>query len=375
VKDILFIIPQLAHGGSEQLVLNIAKSVKHKGHNCSVLYFNYYGDDFFKSLFENEDINLYLVPKNKAIDPKTVSQIRSIFKNSNELVVNAHHFVSAFYAFMSFGLQNKVDIFYTEHSEWETKHIKLWWKIIGVLMCQRIKGSIGITPQLEKVLKTNFYIKDTKLHTIVNGVDENKFYPRSGIFRDEMKSTLGISPDTKVVGIVANMRTIKNHIFLLQAFNTIREESDVKLVVVGEGFKFDDDNAEPQIRQYISDNNMGSDVLLLGKRHDIPELLSIMDVFCLVSLKEGLPLSILEAMSSGLPVVGTNVDGISDIVVDEVNGYLVELDDIEGLIHKIGSLLKNEALRVAMGQQARRMANDKYSLTTCAESYLNLFGI
>jgi len=273
VKDILFIIPQLAQGGSEQLVLEIAKAVKSNGNNCTVLYFSYHGDALFKSRFEKENINLYLVPKNKAFDYKTVKQIRNIFKNTKELVVNAHHFVSLFYAFLSFGFNKNVKIFYTEHSEWEIENIKIWWKIIGLLICIKINGCISITPRLRKVIKKQFHINSKKLHTIVNGVDENLFHPRTQIFRDEMKEKLGIPQETKVIGIVANMRKIKNHIFLLRAFNKIRKEIEVKLVLIGEGFKYDSENSEPEILQYIKNNSMNDDVLLLGKRYDIPELL------------------------------------------------------------------------------------------------------
>jgi glycosyltransferase involved in cell wall biosynthesis len=93
----------------------------------------------------------------------------------------------------------------------------------------------------------------------------------------------------------------------------------------------DAENSEPEIRSYIKEKGLENDLLLLGYRSDIPEILSIMDIFCLTSFKEGMPLSLIEAMAAGLPVIGTDVEGIRDVIVQDRNGFLIDLDDISGM--------------------------------------------
>lgn len=147
----------------------------------------------------------------------------------------------------------------------------------------------------------------------------------------------------------------------------------VKLLVIGQGFENDIENTEQELRNFVDENGLDKNVLFLGYRSDIAELLKIMDIFCLTSFKEGLPVSLIEAMAAGLPVVGTNVEGIRDVIITNKNGFLVQLDDINGLKDALYNLLKDEALRNKMGNESKALAMSNYSITECINKYQDLF--
>ena len=98
-----------------------------------------------------------------------------------------------------------------------------------------------------------------------------------------------------------------------------------------------------------------------------------MDVFCLTSLREGLPIGLIEAMAAGLPVVGTNVAGIRDVITPDEDGVLVELGDVTALKDALVRLLQDEQRRKALGRSGRRKAVEKYSLQRCVREYEQLF--
>jgi glycosyltransferase involved in cell wall biosynthesis len=140
---------------------------------------------------------------------------------------------------------------------------------------------------------------------------------------------------------------------------------DVKLLLVGQGFPGDPENSESDIRTFIQDKGLEHSVHLFGYRPDIPRLLAAMDLFCLVSYKEGLPLSVIEAMAAGLPVVVTDIDGLREVVHTGVNGLLVTPDDVEGLARTLQTLASDSMMRRRLGDEGRRIARDKYSFARC----------
>jgi glycosyltransferase involved in cell wall biosynthesis len=100
---------------------------------------------------------------------------------------------------------------------------------------------------------------------------------------------------------------------------------------------------------------------MLGYRSNVHDLIRMLDVFCLVSYKEGLPLSLIEAMASGLPVVGTDIEGIRAVIEPETNGLVAPPDEVAVLARALNRLIAEPALRRRMGQASRRLAVEKYS--------------
>ncbi len=146
--------------------------------------------------------------------------------------------------------------------------------------------------------------------------------------------------------MVARFTEFKDHGLLLRAFARVPGESRLKLVGDGE--------TVAAARKLAEDLGIRDRVEFKGSRGDVPEILAETDVFVLASKTETLPISILEAMRTGLPVIASDVGGVSEEVIDEETGLLVEPGSVDELAAALRRLLADKTLRVRMGRSGRR---------------------
>ncbi len=371
--NILFIIPQLEKGGSEALVYDVASRLDRDLFSVSLAYFNFYGNEKFRDAFQGEGIRLYQIPKDGAADLSAMRTLARIIRENNIHIVNAHHFVSMFYSFYACKIVNRRKLVYTEHSSWEVEQVPLRWKLIGRLLSSQLDCITGVSDDVTEALREKYNLREENAITIRNGVDDIEGSKETRDIR-EIKNEFDLASDTKVVMTVANFRKVKNHLFLLRGFKELLKEYDnVRLFLIGQGTESDPENSEGDVRSYLEEHNLQDKVILTGHRNDVQDLLSIADVFCLTSYREGLPVSLLEAMSAELPVIGTNVPGIRDVIAHGESGILVELDDRKALKNAMAELLKNEELRYNYGQAAKKVVEKHYSIKQCVGRYQDLF--
>ncbi len=367
--NVLFLMMQMEMGGSERLVHNLALNLNRDIFTPSIAWFN--GERLLRE-FRDLGVQLFHIRKSKRIDFTAMKELGSIIRRHNIHVVNAHHFMPLVYSFYGAKIMNARKLFCTIHSEWEVADMPLKWRAMGNLLLSRTDGVIGVTREVTGTFQKIFSLSPERSFTIQNGANLKAFSCTRD--RSELKKRLGFKRSDRVIGITANLKKIKNHIFLLEAFHELLKECrDAKLLLVGQGFSNDPESSEPEIRKFIKDKRLERSVLLLGYRSDIPDLLSIMDIFCLTSLKEGLPISLIEAMASGLPVVGTAADGIRDVIAPGRNGFLVKTGDVKGLKDALFTLLRDDHLRSRMGQESKALARCTYSLDQCIRQYQDLF--
>ncbi len=214
---------------------------------------------------------------------------------------------------------------------------------------------------------------EAKVRVIPNGVDTDRFAPapHASAVRDE----LGVDPTTPLVGILAALRPEKNHDLFLAAASRIRHAvPETKFVVIGDGPE------RPRIEEaatllglYDPTDPRSSALRMLGNRDDVPAVLAALDVLALTSHNEANPVSILEGMSCGLPVVATNVGSVSESVVEGQTGYLVPAGDKRLLSDRIIELLNEPLLGRRMGAVGRQRVIDRSSLDVMVGGYQRLF--
>lgn len=207
---------------------------------------------------------------------------------------------------------------------------------------------------------------------IVNGVDGAAV--RSLVAqRGFSKTQLGLKPDVPVIGTVARFDRVKAIGLLLDTLAVLRRHvPSAHLVLAGGG------GEERQVRQRAAAAGLARCVTFLGPTKDAVRVLSALDVFVSASRKEGLPLTILEAMAYGLPVVATRVPGNVDTVADEVTGLLTDPGSPRDLSDKVVSLLEDPSRRRAMGEAGRRRVEEEFSmqrmLAQTADVYRSMAG-
>lgn len=370
--NLLFVIPQLEKGGSETLVYDVASRLDRQLFEVSLAYFQFYGSEGFKEAFLDHGIRLYHIPRSGAADFSAMRMMADVIRDSNIDIVNAHHFVSMFYSFYACKIAHCRKLVYTEHSSWEVEGVSLKWTVLGRIIMRQVDCVVGVSDEITQALVTKFHLQQRSAETIRNGVDLDGH----SVSRDEksIRAEFGLAGHERVVMTVANFRKVKNHLFLLRGFKElVKELGNVKLFLIGQGIENDRENTESDVRGYVEENGLNENVILTGHRSDVRDLLSIADVFCLTSYREGLPISILEAMSAGLPVIGTNVPGIRDVITHEQNGILIELGDWKALKDAMLKILTNKELKCNYGKASRKIVEESYSMTQCVGRYQDLF--
>jgi len=214
-------------------------------------------------------------------------------------------------------------------------------------------------------LITNEGLPANKVIVIPNGVDTDRFAPVPDAA--SVRQELEIGPTDPVVSIVAALRPEKNHeLFLEVARRVTAEITNAHFLIIGDGPR------RGQLEQLARELNVQDHVQFLGSRDDVPRLLSASDVFALTSHNEASPVSILEAMSIGRPVVATNVGSIREVVRDGRNGFLVPPGDGARLTERIVQLIVEPLRAQAIGEAARKTVVDGYSVGAMVRGYEHL---
>lgn len=204
-----------------------------------------------------------------------------------------------------------------------------------------------------------------KVVVIPNGVDTDRFSPGSSTAR--LRTELGVGPAAPVATIVAALRPEKNHdLFLQVASLVLRDVDDARFLIVGDGAE----RARLEARSEAL--GLGGAVLFLGTRSDIPALLNATDVNVLTSHNEANPVSILEAMSTATPTVATNVGSVAESVIDGKTGYLAPPGDADRLAERVVELFSDPLTRRQMGDAARELVLEKWSLDVMVRGYEDL---
>src|SRR6056297_1030406 len=198
---------------------------------------------------------------------------------------------------------------------------------------------------MDFALANDFIQKDKIININSVGINTTtKFNP--ALFKDEdnqtLKKELNLNQTDKIITFIGRLVAEKGIIELIDAFSLLKKQrNDIKLLMIGETLQSDrDKKTKDIIKQTIKINQLQKDIIFTGYRNDTPKLLSITDVFTLPSHREGMPVSSLEAMSMGVPVVGTNIRGLREEIIEGKTGYIVALKNPEQLANSIEKALK-----------------------------------
>jgi sugar transferase (PEP-CTERM/EpsH1 system associated) len=227
---------------------------------------------------------------------------------------------------------------------------------------------VAVSPDLRDWLIDRARIRQSKVLYIENGIDVSAF----NLPRTIPRQRLGhFAPaGTVLIGNVARLDKIKDQAGLISAFKLLHEKpghADCRLVIAGEG---------PQrhaLERQIAELDLVDTVRLLGNRDDVAELLAECDVFALSSIAEGLPLTLLEAMAAGLPVVATDVGGVALVVEAGVNGTLVPAEDPKAMAAALGAYVEDSDQRRRHGDAGRTRVSTRFDLSGMVAAYSTLY--
>lgn len=241
-----------------------------------------------------------------------------------------------------------------------------WRRRIAYRLVSRYGNLIAVSEDLKRFICDKVGVAARQVQVIYNGVA-----PAQIIAADETqacKAELEIVGRYPVLGVVGSLYPVKGHRFLISAMpELIRRWPDAVLLVIGRG------ELEASLKAQVEQLGIAANVRFLGMRQDVPRLLSVLDVFVLPSLSEGLSLALLEAMASGKPVVATSVGGNPELVDQGQTGLLVPSEDAGSLADRLVELIQDFPLMQRFSVQGTTRAHERFSLEHMTVQYRGLY--
>lgn len=362
--NVMHVVQGLDIGGLERLVIDLIESSDKDRFDFFVCCLSQ--DGILAEELERNKIPVIALNKQSGFNLRISFALAKIIKDKKIDILHTHSQRPRFYGALTKLLVPNVKIVHTQHG-YDPKRYRslLLSRFAASFIDQIVLVSKALYDFALLVEKTN---KD-KLMVIYNGINLKKFtIVINQKQKEELKKSLGISLGDYVIGTVGRLEEVKNHKLLIRVFSQISlGKKNVKLLIVGGGPLF------KELKDYANQQEVVDKVILTGARHDVEQLLDIIDVFALSSLSEGTSLVVLEAMAKGLPVVATDVGGVRELVSNIDNGFLVSLTDEDSFVRGINDLLNDQELYRKVSVTNSKKASLEFGIKNTAIKYEEVY--
>jgi glycosyltransferase involved in cell wall biosynthesis len=358
--NILYLTNHLNIGGITSYVYTLARGMKQRGHSVYLAS----GKGELMEEFKQEGISLIPVPMKtkKEISPKIIlSMLRlsKIIKEKNIDLVHSHTRTTQVLGCLLNSFLGTPHVS-TCHGFFEKRLIRKIFPCWG-------DAVIAISEPVKEHLVRDFKVDDKKIFIIHNGIDVEKSKIQNPKSKIEIKKEFGLK-EGPVVGIVARLSDVKGHIYLIKAIDEVLKINPcVQLLIVGEG------KIKGELEELVKTLGIERNVFFIPRVSDTKNVLSAMDIFVMPSLKEGLGLALMEAMASGLSVIGSDVGGIKSLIQHGYNGLLVKPKDPGHLQEAILELLNDESKRKFLGKNAKDHITQNFSIDKMVSETLEVY--
>lgn len=351
-------------GGGESHVLSLVGELNKEQFEPVVLSFT---DGPMITRLREMGIKHYVIPSLKPFDVSCWMQVKSLIQEEEIDLVHAHGSRAASNLFLPAKMSGR-PLMYTIHG-WSfhndqpflQKQLRIWSE---KLLTGGMRANISVSASNRDTGVK--YFRRFKSTVINNGIDLKRFDPAASL--PDLRQELQIPASHTVAGFIARITVQKDPLNMIRAFKEVlSREREVTLLVVGEG------DLLPETRALAEQEGIMEHVRFLPFRADVPALLKAIDIYCLPSLWEGLPIGLLEAMAMQKAVIVTAVDGSREIVQDGYNGLVVPARDPLELSAAIIRLHRDIPLRTALQQAAAATVNQHYCVDGMARQVETLY--
>lgn len=348
------IIPTLDTGGAENMVAQLVSKIDQDYFELELIVISTSNDSVVEKRIKNKDVKVTFFNKELGFNMYTLLKIYKHLSKTKPDIIHTH--LSACMYAAPWAVFNRRRILHTVHNRPIYEAQGLIRYILKYLYKRKLAVPIAISDIIASETLELYGLPSNVVETIYNPVDILKF---ANIRSKEKKNS-------EVVFVnVARFSKQKNHNGLIEAFYEVSKiNTNIKLILIGDG------ELRAEIKEKVERLGLTEKVEFTGNVLDIPQRLANSDIFILPSHYEGLPLTILEAMAAGLPVISTAVGGVPDIV--KGNGMLVEAGISKELSEAMIKLADNEKLRVEMGEIALKDVQ-KFDISEVTLKYEQLY--
>lgn len=351
------------YGGIERFNVALSKALEDEGIQSVFVYESIPKSTLFVCDLEQTGAEL-LISDSRKHPLRFCLQFIRIINKYKPVIVHSHFTKARFYAIPIARLLGVHKLFFTIHSRMDPivkiKFLtRLWYR-----MANRMAKVIVVSDDIALSYRTNWL--DANVKRIYLGVSA----PMS--LREVSRVRLGIPDGQTVLLTIANFNYIKGLDVLSKAVALLKKEKkwgkNVCLYIVGQPQKDLDELSS------INDSiGIGQDVKLIGISNDVSDYMSAADIYIQPSRSEGLPLALMEAASYSLPLIGSNVGGIPEIIKDRINGILASPEDERNLADAISELINDKGLRVVLGNNSFSIYRESFSIENSINQTLNYY--
>lgn len=349
-------------GGAEVMVLSLAVGLRERGYRPLVVL-PITGCGWLAARCAERGIASTTFTHRYAVDPACLWGLARLIREQGVDLVHSHESTLSVYGAGAAALTGKPHLS-TIHGQ--TPFLRLRRNRVALRWALRRSASrVTVSSATARWLAAELGAKTEWFDVIPNGVEERAGNRRAG------RAALDLGDGELLLLAVGNLYPVKGHRVLLEALGrlagTLRQGPGWRLAIAGEG-----DEREPLTARSRT-LGIAERVSLLGHRSDIPDLLAAADVFVMPSLSEGTPLSLLEAMVAGKPIIATRVGGIPDVLGEGGSGVIVAPGDVDAMSDALAALLASSDERARLGQAAEERGRRFYLVDSMVERYVERY--
>ncbi|MDR2229247.1 glycosyltransferase [Elizabethkingia ursingii] len=361
---IIQIIPNLGYGGAEKFCIELANELGKTNEVSLISLYEYDELTMLPKNLINENINLIFLNKKKGFDLKIIISLLLIILKKRPDIINTHLNALMYIAIPYLFFYRRVKIFHTVHNLADKEVGKFLQKVYNIFFNYLKIYPIAISHEVLKSIKKIYGNKHNYL--INNGINKPAVSLNLERVNEEIAS-YKLNDKTKVFLNVGRINKQKNQESLLRVF---AEHKQHLLLIIGNA---DINNIDLKEKLLI---NKPDNVIFLDNKNNVGDYMSLVDFFILSSSYEGLPITLLEAMSLGSFVLSTPVGGIPDVIENKVNGLLskgISDKEINDIILTSLDYSENEILTVK--NNAEKTFLNKFTMKICSEEYFQLYSL
>lgn len=325
---IIHIVQHLKPGGIENFALEFQRAAS-QFYDVHVVSLERCSFQQIKGKYHEHAHNIHVLDKKPGWQPKLVSKLTTLFNQLDPLYVHTHHIGPLVYGGTAAKLAGVECIIHTEHDAW---HLNKQKRRLLQEMCLKMIKPVFVADANFVAEQVKRLMPAVEPFVIPNGIDAEKFAP-AGENKAELLAAAGLPTNLRYIGCAARLEPVKAHHVLIQAVQTLPE--DIGLLLAGDG------SVKGKLQTLVKKLGLSQRVFFLGHVDDMQSFYQLLDVFCLSSNNEGLPLAPLEAQACNVPVVLTDVGGCREAVCQQ-SGQLVEPNNPKKLSAALWRLLSEK---------------------------------
>ncbi len=356
-------------GGPDKTILLSAEKHDKSIVTPVVAYLKDISDDDFQigRMAEGRGFEYIEVLDRGKIDIKCIIELNGIVRKHNIDIIHGHDYKTDILAYILSLLNPKVRLVSTAHG-WITNTLKgSLYKWIHLRVLRRFENLIAVSGAT-KLLMSASGIKSDAIKVIYNGIDESKWSNDEQI--KSLKAEWDLSENALVIGTVGRISDEKDYITFMEIAKTVTDKiENVYFVIVGEGKQ----DEREKLAAYADSLEITDKVVFAGYRSDLLNVYKTFDVFLMTSITEGLPNTMLEAMSMGIPVAAFQIPGVDKLIIHDNTGLMADFGDVEGLKKCLERLLFDETFSRQIAENGRKYILENFSASRMAEEYIGLF--